>query len=173
MQQGQGLELCESFVTRSPAETRSLGEQLAPVLRLGDLVAVSGELGAGKTVFAKGVGVGLGLEPRAVRSPTFQVVAEHPDARLLFVHVDAYRLFGADALLDLGLEQVLRADAAVLVEWAERVRELLPPDRLDVWLEHAGGDVRRWTVRASGPRGARMARALGRAACEERTRCCE
>jgi tRNA threonylcarbamoyladenosine biosynthesis protein TsaE len=125
--------------TRGPDETFELGRRVGSVLRGGDVLAVSGDLGAGKTVFAKGVGRALGVQ-EVVVSPTFTVVREY-DGTVPFVHVDVYRLDRVQELHDIGWDDLLDADAVVLVEWGERVGAQLPIDRLDVLIEPAPGDV--------------------------------
>ena len=148
-----------------PEATRGYGRALAKVLRRGDLVVLTGALGAGKTTLAQGIGEGLGVRGQ-VASPTFIIAREHPslgDGPAL-VHVDAYRLRSLDELealdLDAGLE-----DSVTVVEWGEDLVEVLSEDRLLVVIQrpHGGLDVtasvvdaevgvRRVTVTAHGPR---------------------
>jgi len=138
--------------TRSAAETEALGRALGRVLEPGDVIALAGELGAGKTVLVRGVAGGVGAAEGAVRSPTFILLHRYEGGRLPLHHVDAYRLAGAQALVDIGLDDVFEAGAATLVEWAPRVEGALPDERLEVSIEHAGGDLRRLLVRARGDR---------------------
>lgn len=139
----------------SPAQTRHLGHCLASALRPGDVVALHGELGTGKTVFVQGLAQGLQVAGR-VTSPTFIVMRRHEPAPAApantpaLCHVDAYRLSGGHELLDMGLDDWLE-EGVVAVEWAEHVPEALPPDHLEVRLEHAG-EGRTITVVAHGPR---------------------
>jgi tRNA threonylcarbamoyladenosine biosynthesis protein TsaE len=119
---------------------RALGRRLAQVLRPGDLVLLTGPLGAGKTTLASGVGAGLDVQGR-VTSPTFVLAREHPpraDGPTL-VHVDAYRLGGALELETLDLESAL-AESVTLVEWGTGLVEDLAPDRLEVLLARPEGD---------------------------------
>ncbi|HYP23468.1 MAG TPA: tRNA (adenosine(37)-N6)-threonylcarbamoyltransferase complex ATPase subunit type 1 TsaE [Actinomycetota bacterium] len=118
--------------SRSPEETRILGACLAPVLLPGDVVSLSGDLGAGKTVFVQGVCSALGYSGR-VTSPTFTLVNEY-DARYPIVHLDVYRLDSFQEVLDLGFEELIGPDSIVLVEWGEAVSPLLPKRSLDVVL---------------------------------------
>lgn len=128
-----------TFHTHSAEETRSLGERLGRLLRGGDIVALQGALGAGKTTLAQGIAAGLGVV-RAVTSPTFTLVNEyHGRDDLVVVHVDLYRLAEGDAALleaeSLGLDEYAGArDAVVLIEWAERLAAWIPPDCLYVAL---------------------------------------
>jgi tRNA threonylcarbamoyladenosine biosynthesis protein TsaE len=137
-------------------DMRRLGARLAGDLAAGDLVVVTGPLGAGKTVFIQGVGAGLGVtEP--VLSPTFVLARVHRSGRVPLVHVDAYRLTGASdpfAEIDaLDLDTDL-ADAVVAVEWGEGLVERLTGDRLEVRIDPPtdGADERAVTVRGIGPR---------------------
>jgi tRNA threonylcarbamoyladenosine biosynthesis protein TsaE len=121
------------FTTRSREETASLGEALAEGLRPGDVVAMDGDLGAGKTAMTSGIARGLGVRG-AVSSPTFTLLIEHGagSRRLALHHFDAYRLSGSAEFLALGFDEVLDGDGVSVVEWAERVREALPPTAIHV-----------------------------------------
>jgi tRNA threonylcarbamoyladenosine biosynthesis protein TsaE len=126
----------------TPADTERLGRELGARLRAGDLVVLSGPLGAGKTVLARGIGAGLGV-PGPVTSPTFVIAREHPAGPrgVPLVHVDAYRLDGLDELDDLDLDTDL-VDAAVVVEWGEGLAERLAQEHLLVRLDRRDDDVR-------------------------------
>jgi tRNA threonylcarbamoyladenosine biosynthesis protein TsaE len=124
--------------TRGADETHALGRRIGALLRAGDVVVLDGELGSGKTVFAKGIAVGLGVTEPVV-SPTFTVVREY-DAPTPLVHVDVYRLDHLQELHDLGFDDLVGGDAVTVVEWGDRVSALLPGDRLDVLLEPGSGD---------------------------------
>ena len=138
--------------THGPDETLTLATVLGCLLQGGDLLALSGDLGAGKTVFAKGIGRALGITDRIV-SPTFTVVREYQgDVRL--AHVDVYRLEHLQELQGIGWDDYLDTDTVVVVEWAERVVARLPIDRLDVRIdviERGADDDRRITLAPSGP----------------------
>jgi tRNA threonylcarbamoyladenosine biosynthesis protein TsaE len=125
----------------SAEDTRTAGRRLARLLRAGDLLVLSGELGAGKTTFTQGLGVGLGVRG-GVTSPTFVISRVHPslvDGPAL-VHVDAYRLGGLAELDDLDLEASLE-DAVVVVEWGSGMAEALTDDRLEVEILRSQGAV--------------------------------
>jgi tRNA threonylcarbamoyladenosine biosynthesis protein TsaE len=131
---------------------RALGRRLAALLRPGDLVLVSGPLGAGKTTLVQGVGAGLGVRG-PVTSPTFVIARVHPslgDGPPL-VHVDAYRLADGWEVDDLDLDASL-ADAVTVVEWGEDKVEMLADDRLEVHVERGADDVRRVEVVGVGAR---------------------
>ena len=127
--------------TASADETLALGRRLAARLEPGDVVALQGDLGAGKTHLAKGIAAGLGIDPDAVTSPTFTIVQEHGDGVLL--HLDLYRIESDGDLARLGLGELLDGDAVALVEWPEHAGAWLPPRTLWLRLTHLGGDRRR------------------------------
>jgi tRNA threonylcarbamoyladenosine biosynthesis protein TsaE len=122
------------------AETRAVAEALATTLLPGDLVLLHGDLGAGKTVFVKGLAQGLGLDPDAVTSPTFTLVHEYPGGRLPLIHLDLYRLAATD-LDDVGLDPDLAARGVVVVEWAERLTRR-PAASLVVRIGDLGAEAR-------------------------------
>lgn len=113
----------------TPAETLAAGRALAAGLRAGDVLALVGPLGAGKTQFVKGLAAGLGLDAEGVTSPTFTLLHEYrrPGARLPLCHFDFYRLETAAEAAALGLEEIFDGDGVTAVEWADRFPELLPP----------------------------------------------
>ena len=123
-------------ITNSPAETERAGTLLGERLRGGDVVLLSGELGAGKTTFVRGVANGMGSKA-SVASPTFQLVRIYP-GRVQLAHVDLYRVESSSELRDLGLEE-LAQDGAVVVEWGER---LDVDGAMLIEIEHMGGDRR-------------------------------
>lgn len=138
------------LTTHSADETRAIGRAVGELLRGGDVVALCGPLGAGKTQFVKGLADGLGVpagEP--VVSPTFVLVREY-SGRLKLYHADAYRLGGAEELAALGWDELIGdSDAVVAIEWADRVRPLLSGATLWIEFEHAGGEQRRLSIAAS------------------------
>ena len=112
------------YCSNSVAETESLGEELARRLEPGAVVAFSGDLGAGKTAFVRGMARGLGIGER-VTSPTFTIVNEYDGGRLPLFHFDMYRLGSADELYDIGWEDYLVRGGVCAVEWSENIREAL------------------------------------------------
>ncbi len=130
------------------AATQDLGRRLGEVLGAGDVVVLSGELGAGKTTLAQGVACGLGVKGM-VTSPTFTLIQEHT-GRLPFYHLDVYRLEEADAALELGLEEYFYGQGVTVIEWGERLASLLPAEYLVVSLEYAPGGGRMATLMARG-----------------------
>lgn len=144
--------------SRSPASTRAVGARLGAAARPGDVIALRGPLGAGKTELARGIARGLGVaEP--IASPTFILVAEHAGRVPLF-HVDCYRLAGAAEALAAGILDDRTAEGVTVIEWAERLGAALPPGRLDVGIDGAGAAPRALVLRATDRRHARLLEAL-------------
>ena len=142
-----------SVTTSDPAETRRLAASVAAAAEPGDLVCLWGELGAGKTQFAKGFGAGLGVEG-TISSPTFILMSEY-EGRLPLFHVDLYRLAdGVDALAG-GIVDERQSAGVTLVEWPDRMADLLTPRRLDVVIDGTGTEPRTITLRATDPAFAR------------------
>jgi len=140
------------FITHSPRETRELAARLARHLAPGDVVALHGELGSGKTEFVHGLARGLEVPDReAVASPSFTLIHEYP-GRVPLIHLDLYRLEDLPPDLLPDLEEYLASPGVVAVEWAARLGPLLPPDHLEVRLAIAGDHDRELTFLAHGPR---------------------
>lgn len=142
------------IISHSAAQTRRFGARLGMLLRPGDVVGLEGDLGTGKTVLVQGVGQGMGVaEP--ITSPTFTLVAEYrppPPAPPLY-HVDVYRLEDApQEALAFGLDDYLGGDGVCIIEWAERIESLLPPERLWLRFRHLGESKRGILLHASGDR---------------------
>jgi tRNA threonylcarbamoyladenosine biosynthesis protein TsaE len=135
--------------TREAAQTRALAAAMAGAARPGDLICLVGELGAGKTQFAKGFGAGLGVRDTIV-SPSFVLMAEYR-GRLPLFHLDLYRLADAAEAMAGGLIDERQADGVTLVEWAERLADAVPDERLEVLIEGGGDEPRRIRLRAEGP----------------------
>ncbi|HTB86093.1 MAG TPA: tRNA (adenosine(37)-N6)-threonylcarbamoyltransferase complex ATPase subunit type 1 TsaE [Candidatus Sulfotelmatobacter sp.] len=113
----------EQFISHSPAETEALGEKFGRAALRGRVIALSGDLGAGKTQFVKGLARGLGI-PARVHSPTFTLVNEYAGGRLKLFHLDLYRLETREQILSAGIEEFLSPDGVSVVEWAERIYDL-------------------------------------------------
>jgi len=125
------------FITKSEAETEQFAAELAQSVDVGTIIALHGNLGAGKTVFSRGFARGLGItEP--ISSPTFTIIQEYPleDSTWLF-HLDLYRIQDSDAALAFGLDEYLEDPKSVmLIEWSERIPELLPEDTQHIYIIH-------------------------------------
>ncbi|TNE86749.1 MAG: tRNA (adenosine(37)-N6)-threonylcarbamoyltransferase complex ATPase subunit type 1 TsaE [Deltaproteobacteria bacterium] len=146
-----------TFTCPLPEDTEALGQRLGEVVPPGTVVALRGDLGAGKTVFARGVGRGLGITTR-VQSPTFVIVQWHEGGRLPFAHADLYRLGSEDELEELGLDELFD-EGLLLVEWAHRFPDALPADHAVVVIEE-DGEGRIVHVDGHGPRSRALVEAL-------------
>lgn len=146
-------------VTKSAEDTRELGMALAGLARPGDVVLLSGDLGAGKTTLAQGFARGLGIDEPVV-SPTF-ILARLYQGRLPLIHADAYRLDNLDEVTDLDLPELLDDGGVALVEWGDVIAPVLPPDFLDVRIDFGDADDdRHFDVRVVGPAWAARAAAV-------------
>ena len=137
----------KTFETNSPEETYALGRQLGEELAVGDCLAMTGDLGAGKTALARGLAEGFGADPMLVSSPTYVLVQQYPagDERSLF-HLDIHRLGAPEAEFDdLGVDEML-AEGAVVIEWANLATAVLPRPRKDITIEITGLTSRRFTI---------------------------
>ncbi|MCG3163927.1 MAG: tRNA threonylcarbamoyladenosine biosynthesis protein TsaE [Acidobacteria bacterium] len=135
------------FITRSAEETFELAYQIGEAVNEPTVFLLQGDLGAGKTVFAKGIGAGLDIDPAEVNSPTFTIVnqLDGPGARMRLYHLDLYRIEGgANEVYDLGLEEMLNDPAGlVVIEWPERLGEFAIPNAYQVMISDLGGDERK------------------------------
>ena len=133
------------YITSSPEETERLGAALGRVLKPGTVIAYSGDLGAGKTAFTRGIARGLGiLEP--VTSPTYTIVNEYDTGRLPLFHFDMYRLHSSEDLWDIGWEDYLERNGVCAVEWSENVADALE-NPLFIYIEKLGDTCRRITLK--------------------------
>jgi tRNA threonylcarbamoyladenosine biosynthesis protein TsaE len=138
------------LTARAPEDTMAVGEAVASLLREGDAVALTGDLGAGKTTFVRGAARALGFDG-AVASPTFTLVREYR-GRVRIYHVDVYRLDRVQDVLDLGLDEMVAEGGVLLVEWGDAVEGLLPDDHLLAEITLMGAeDARRIVVTGVGP----------------------
>jgi tRNA threonylcarbamoyladenosine biosynthesis protein TsaE len=152
------------YESRSPSDTFRLGRRLGALLRPGDVVALAGELGAGKTCLIRGLAAGAGVaRSAAVSSPTFTLVNEYPGdypGRVPFFHIDLYRLGSAEEAEGLGLEECLGGAGVAAVEWADRYPSLLPEDTLWIRLAYESPTRRTLDLAATGPRSRALLSAL-------------
>jgi tRNA threonylcarbamoyladenosine biosynthesis protein TsaE len=148
-------------LSRSAASTRALGRRLGSLLRPGDVVALEGDLGAGKTELVRGVCAGARVPAREVSSPSFAIVATYR-GRLPVHHADLYRIGDEDELYGTGFGDLVGAEGALLVEWADRIPGALPRERLTIRLAHhpKQPSSRRIEVEGMGERAAGLGRAL-------------
>jgi tRNA threonylcarbamoyladenosine biosynthesis protein TsaE len=146
----------------SPGATQRAGEALGRLLRAGDCVALSGELGSGKTQFVRGLAAGFGCDPEAVHSPSFTLVNEYvggPEPGRCLAHIDLYRIRSESELPGIGWDEYAGRRYAMAVEWADRARASLPADHLWIEMAVAGPSARRVSVWADGERPRRLLRA--------------
>lgn len=138
------------YLTQSEEETERLGAEMAQRLQPGDVVAFTGDLGAGKTAFTRGLARGLGIEDR-VTSPTFTIVNEYEGGRLPLFHFDMYRLASSEELFDIGWEDYLVRGGVCAVEWSERVADAIGPEAFRVDLRRSANDAQRIVTITGGP----------------------
>ncbi len=136
------------LTTATEQDTFKLGVSLGQAAQVGLFVGLNGVIGAGKTVFSRGVGRGLAVSSN-VQSPTFIIAQSHQGGRLPLIHADLYRLGGVEDLEQLGLDELFEPRGVVLVEWASRFAHILPADRLDLTLE-CTQEGRRVVLQATG-----------------------
>ena len=134
------------YISKSVEETEQIAAGLAGTLRGGECIALDGELGAGKTQFVRGLLLGLGGEPKLVSSPTFVLLNVYDSGRLKLFHLDAYRVHGGQDFEAIGFNEFIELGSVVVVEWASRVRDLLPANRIAISIEHIDDHTRRIVI---------------------------
>ena len=140
----------KEYRSKSAAETAAIAEEIGRSAPAGTVLALKGDLGAGKTVFAQGVAKGLGIS-EAVDSPTFTILKIYEGGRLPLYHFDVYRLEDADEMGELGLDEYLDGDGLCLIEWAELIADILPPDTIYITIEREeDGDFDHRRIRIEG-----------------------
>ncbi|MBL0389349.1 tRNA (adenosine(37)-N6)-threonylcarbamoyltransferase complex ATPase subunit type 1 TsaE [Tumebacillus sp. ITR2] len=140
-----------NYATASSEETQALAKRLGERVQPGDVLCLSGDLGAGKTTFTQGLARGLGVE-EPVSSPTFTIIKEYDDGRIPLYHMDIYRLGDAAVHEDLGYDEYFYGEGVSVIEWSEFLEDLIPEDRLLVHITLAEGDGRHLQMTATGPR---------------------
>nr|WP_269453449.1 tRNA (adenosine(37)-N6)-threonylcarbamoyltransferase complex ATPase subunit type 1 TsaE [Paenibacillus swuensis] len=136
------------FIARTEEDTLRLAALLAGRIQAGTIVALDGDLGAGKTRFSKAFAEAMGV-PGVVNSPTFTIIKEYRGEVFPLYHMDVYRISEEEAG-DLGLDEYFYGDGVTIVEWASIVEDLLPAERLSMFIEHLGGEERRFRIDARG-----------------------
>ncbi len=150
-----------TLISHSEFETDALGSSLASALRQGLTVALNGQLGSGKTRFVRAICAGLAIDTSAVNSPTFVILQLYTDGRLPVAHMDTYRLGDVDEFVAIGAEEYLESgDWLCLIEWADRVADVLPLDRLDIEIRQAAETIREFRFRAGGPRSSEVLKTM-------------
>jgi tRNA threonylcarbamoyladenosine biosynthesis protein TsaE len=138
------------IATKSAEETVELGERLGKRLAAGDVVALTGDLGAGKTTLTRGIAQGMGVTAD-IHSPTFTLIHEHP-GRVPLYHIDLYRLSSEQEAEFIGIDEYIYSDGVTIIEWAETIKSLLPPERLDIELKMTGDTDRELVFNTDSPR---------------------
>ena len=139
------------ITSRTPQETEQIGSLLGSMLAKGDIIAICGELGTGKTTLVKGMARGIGLEEGEVASPSFTLVNEYEGPLRLF-HIDLYRLEDEKELLGIDYEEYLKGEGVVVIEWADRIPRAVPRDALWITLRYLGAECRQIVLQAQGDR---------------------
>ena len=134
------------YISKSVGETEQIAADLAATLRGGECIAMDGELGAGKTQFVRGLLKGLGGDPKSVSSPTFVLLNVYDSGRLKLFHLDAYRVHGGQDFEAIGFAELIEQGGVVVVEWASRVRDLLPANLIAISIEHIDDHARRIVI---------------------------
>ena len=140
------------ITSKSVKDTLNIGRHIAKNLQKGDIVCLFGRFGAGKTVLTKGVAAGLGIAKDKIVSPSFVLIREYAKARIPLYHFDLYRMEKEMDILGLGYEDYLYGQGIAVIEWADKLKELLPREYLKVSLEIAGKDTRKVIIRGVGKR---------------------
>lgn len=152
-----------AFESFGEADTDRLGQRVAAIVEPGLTMALNGQLGSGKTRFVRSLAAGLGVETQQVSSPTFVLLQLYTEGRIPIAHFDTYRLADVEEFLAIGADEFLTStEWLCLIEWADRVGEVLPADRVTVQITQTGTDSRRFEFRAGGPVSSRMIDALSR-----------
>jgi tRNA threonylcarbamoyladenosine biosynthesis protein TsaE len=153
------------FISSDVQQTVRIGIRLGELLQPGDLLCLYGDMGAGKTTLARGIGRGWGTNAR-ITSPTFALVNPYPRARdgVLLYHMDAWRLASEADVITTGIEDLLEQSAAFMIEWPERLAGWLPPDQLHIRLRHVSETRRGLRLEAHGPRPTALLKAFRQSA---------
>ena len=139
------------FVSECEQDTVRLGRTFGKVLQPGTVIGLIGGLGAGKTRLVRAVAEGLGADPKTVNSPTFVLIQEYCGTIPVY-HLDTYRLRDSDEFLELGAAEILESDGVCLIEWADRVAEVLPQDILSITINVSGPTSRIFALESGGPK---------------------
>ena len=134
------------FTSHSVADTEAIAARLADSLQPNDIIALEGEMGAGKTQFVRGLVKALGGDGKSVSSPTFVLLNVYQTPLLAVYHLDAYRVSGAEDFSSIGFTELLEQNGIVVVEWPSRVKEILPPRRVNITIEITGKSSRKITI---------------------------
>lgn len=137
------------ITSNSYEETIAAAKEFAAELKCGDVLCMYGDLGAGKTAFTQGLAQGLGINGY-VNSPTFTIVNVYKGEQLTLNHFDAYRIGDSDEMLDIGFDEMITGDAVSVIEWAELIEDILPPERYNITINNTGDNSRKITIERMG-----------------------
>ena len=132
----------QEILINNEDDTREFGHQLASHLKPGSVVALFGDLGTGKTTLTKYVGEGLGVE-EVITSPTFTIIQEYRNSRIPLYHFDLYRLQSEQELLELGYEDYFYGEGVTVIEWADKIQNLLPLEAISIFIQYGDSDQQR------------------------------
>lgn len=135
----------EEFTSQSPEETISLGRKFAQVLKVGDIVCLKGELGAGKTHFVKGMAEAFGISRQEVQSPTFTLINEYLGSPPLY-HMDCYRMESPNEALEIGAEEYFYGEGICVIEWPERIEPIIPPESIWIIIDSPDKKTRKFVI---------------------------
>ena len=135
----------EYIITANDTETLKAGEEFAKKLNKGDIISLTGDLGAGKTVFTRGIARGLGIND-IIASPTYTIVREY-EGTLHLYHFDVYRVDDTDELYDIGFDEYIRGEGVCVIEWANLIEDMLPSDIIYVNISRTGDNERKITIK--------------------------
>jgi tRNA threonylcarbamoyladenosine biosynthesis protein TsaE len=147
------------LITRNANQTKEFGKVVAGLLKVGDIICLSGDLGAGKTTLVKGLASGLRIKEDHVNSPTF-VLLNIYEGKLPLFHFDLYRMNSTAEILEIGYEEFFYGQGVAVIEWAERLDDLMPKEYLSIELIHKGEDTRDIVIHSKGGRYQRIIKAL-------------
>ena len=137
------------MMTESVNETLAIGKKLGRLLSPGDVILLTGELGAGKTCLVKGIADGLGIKGTRITSPTFIIINEYT-GKIPLYHIDLYRIGSIEDLRDIGMEELVYGKGVTAIEWAERIKDTLPDERMEISLKWVDDKSRTIDIRAFG-----------------------
>lgn len=132
----------KQIIIKNESETKAFGEKLASGLKKGDILALIGDLGTGKTALTKYIAKGLGIRSE-ITSPTFTIVREYKDGRLLLYHFDVYRVGSVEEMYDIGYEEYFYGDGVCVIEWADMISEIIPEEALIISIQYGAGSDER------------------------------
>lgn len=130
------------IIIKNESETEEFGTELAASLKVGDVIALTGDLGTGKTTLTKSIARGLGIDD-VITSPTFNIVKEYRSGRLPLFHFDVYRVDDIDEMYEIGYEEYFYGEGVCIIEWADLIEDIIPEDAIRITIEYGGKEGER------------------------------